>query len=90
MAEEREKLTARWGRAADYLFGRNMLIGIASFMLLIISGYATWHGMRDFIVVLHHDDAREWRHIGFKRRAGDRGRRRADVLIKFMQPTDDR
>src|SRR5262249_48858697 len=34
----------------DYLFGRNTLIGIASFMLLIISGYATWHGMRDFIV----------------------------------------
>src|SRR6185436_19776542 len=29
---------------------RNTLIGIASFMLLIISGYATWHGMRDFIV----------------------------------------
>ena len=39
-----------WGRVADYLFGRNALIGIASFMLLIISGYATWHGMRDFII----------------------------------------
>jgi len=38
-----------WGRVADYLFGRNALIGIASFMLLILSGYATWHGMRDFI-----------------------------------------
>lgn len=38
------------GRAADYLFGRNSLIGIASLMLLMISGYATWHGMRDFIV----------------------------------------
>ena len=35
---------------ADYLFGRNALIGAASFMLLIISGYATWHGMRDFII----------------------------------------
>ncbi len=39
-----------WGRLADYLFGRNALIGVASFMLLIISGYATWHGMRDFII----------------------------------------
>jgi hypothetical protein len=39
-----------WGRVADYLFGRNALIGIASFMLLVLSGYATWHGMRDFII----------------------------------------
>jgi hypothetical protein len=39
-----------WGRVVDYLFGRNALIGIASFMLLILSGYATWHGMRDFII----------------------------------------
>jgi hypothetical protein len=38
------------GRTIDYIFGRNTLIGVASFMLLIISGYATWHGMRDFIV----------------------------------------
>ncbi len=38
------------GRTIDYVLGRNTLIGIASFMLLIISGYATWHGMRDFIV----------------------------------------
>jgi len=38
------------GRAIDYILGRNTLIGAASFMLLIISGYATWHGMRDFIV----------------------------------------
>src|SRR6185312_5810816 len=38
------------GRTVDYIFGRNTLIGVASFMLLIISGYATWHGMRDFIV----------------------------------------
>jgi hypothetical protein len=37
-------------RVIDYIFGRNTLIGLASFMLLIISGYATWHGMRDFIV----------------------------------------
>jgi hypothetical protein len=39
-----------WARMADYLFGRNALIGLASLMLLSISGYATWHGMRDFIV----------------------------------------
>lgn len=40
----------RIGSATDYIFGRNTLIGIASLMLLAISGYATWHGMRDFIV----------------------------------------
>jgi len=51
MAEERAKpFLAGWGRVADYLFGRNALIGVASFMLLILSGYATWHGMRDFII----------------------------------------
>jgi hypothetical protein len=38
------------GRTVDYILGRNTLIGVASFMLLTISGYATWHGMRDFIV----------------------------------------
>ena len=38
------------GRVVDYILGRNTLIGIASFMLLIIAGYATWHGMRDFII----------------------------------------
>ena len=37
-------------RTFDYILGRNTLIGIASFMLLMIAGYATWHGMRDFIV----------------------------------------
>jgi hypothetical protein len=39
-----------WGRVADYLLGRNTLIGVASLMLLVISGFATWHGMRDFII----------------------------------------
>jgi hypothetical protein len=39
-----------WARAADYVFGRNTLIGLAELMLLLIAGYATWHGMRDFIV----------------------------------------
>ena len=42
---------SRVARVIDYIFGRNTLIGIASFMLLIISGYATWHGMRDFIML---------------------------------------
>ena len=51
MAETRaEPRRLGWGRVADYLLGRNTLIGVASFMLLIISGYATWHGMRDFII----------------------------------------
>ena len=40
----------RVGRVIDYILGRNTLIGIASFMLLVIAGYATWHGMRDFII----------------------------------------
>ena len=39
-----------WKRVGDYLLGRSTLIGIASLLLLFISGYATWHGMRDFIV----------------------------------------
>jgi hypothetical protein len=39
-----------WKRVGEYLLGRSTLIGIASLMLLIISGYATWHGMRDFII----------------------------------------
>jgi hypothetical protein len=37
-------------KAFYYVLGRNTLIGIASLMLLLLSGYATWHGMRDFIV----------------------------------------
>src|SRR5204862_1203513 len=50
MADTRATPRLGWGRVADYLFGRNALIGAASFMLLIISGYATWHGLRDFII----------------------------------------
>ncbi len=50
MAETRESFVSGWGRVADYLFGRNALIGLASLMLLAISGFATWHGMRDFII----------------------------------------
>ena len=50
MADSRTTGISVWGRIADYLFGRNSLIGIASLMLLVISGYATWSGMNDFIV----------------------------------------
>ncbi|MGF1649476.1 MAG: hypothetical protein ACFCUN_03405 [Hyphomicrobiaceae bacterium] len=37
-------------RARSYIFGRNFLIGTASLMLLVISGFATWSGMADFII----------------------------------------
>jgi hypothetical protein len=50
MAESYAPSPSKWGRAADYLLGRNTLIGFASLMLLVISGFATWHGMRDFII----------------------------------------
>lgn len=50
MAEVRETSSNFIGRVIDYMFGRNTLIGLASLMLLAISGYATWSGMNDFIV----------------------------------------
>ncbi|MCB1506763.1 MAG: hypothetical protein KDJ47_17490 [Hyphomicrobiaceae bacterium] len=50
MADNRQTGVSVWGRIADYIFGRNSLIGIASLMLLVISGYATWSGMADFII----------------------------------------
>lgn len=50
MAEARAPALAGWSRVTDYLFGRNALIGAASLMLLVISGYATWSGMADFII----------------------------------------
>ena len=50
MAETNAPSPSKWGRVADYLLGRNTLIGVASLMLLVISGFATWHGMRDFII----------------------------------------
>ena len=48
----------RFYQATDYLLGRNTLIGIASLMLLILSGFATWHGMRDFIIGVSATPAR--------------------------------
>jgi hypothetical protein len=50
MAATTQNTRSLWGRATDYLLGRNTLIGIASIMLLLIAGFATWHGMRDFII----------------------------------------
>src|SRR5262245_1741163 len=58
MADARTTTLTGWARIADYLFGRNALIGLASLMLLLISGYATWHGMRDFIVGVSSTGAR--------------------------------
>lgn len=51
------------GRVIDYLFGRNSLIGLASLMLLAISGYATWSGMNDFIVGVSTSPASQGREI---------------------------
>ena len=48
-----------WKQVRDYLLGRSTLIGIASVMLLLISGYATWHGMRDFIVGVSSQPSQE-------------------------------
>jgi len=42
--------TPRGPSLTEYLFGRSPLIAIASIMLLMISGYATWSGMHDFII----------------------------------------
>jgi len=50
ISETKSATISRGARVIDYLLGRHTLIGVASFMLLIISGYATWHGMRDFII----------------------------------------
>ncbi|MEO1336662.1 MAG: hypothetical protein AAFV29_13510, partial [Myxococcota bacterium] len=51
------KLRNRLGGAGDYLFGRNTTIGIAGLMLLVLSGYATWMGMTDFVIGLSQSPA---------------------------------
>lgn len=63
MAEPSGSLFNRWGRINDYMFGRNTLIGIASLMLLLISGYATWSGMSDFIIGASTSTATQSREI---------------------------
>ena len=50
MSETGNLVRNRLGGFGDYLFGRNAAIGMASLMLLTLSGYATWSGMHDFIV----------------------------------------
>jgi len=50
VAETRQSRIPTIASVLDYMFGRNALIGFASLMLLVISGYATWSGMSDFIV----------------------------------------
>jgi len=57
MTDGRATAYTAWGRVIDYLFGRNALIGIASLLLLLISGYATWVGMTDFIVGVQSEGA---------------------------------
>ncbi len=65
MAEVRRTALSGWGRVIDYLFGRNALIGVASLMLLAISGFATWSGMADFILgVQTSDNPNQLREIG--------------------------
>jgi hypothetical protein len=50
MAEAASTTVRTRRKTLDYILGRNMMIGVASLMLLFLSGYATWHGMRDFII----------------------------------------
>jgi hypothetical protein len=47
----------------EYLFGRNALLAIASAMLLLISGFATWSGMNDFIIGASSSGADKGREI---------------------------
>src|SRR5262245_4511893 len=63
MADGRTTSLSGWARLTDYLFGRNALIGLASLMLLMISGYATWHGMRAFIIGVSTSSASPGREI---------------------------
>ncbi|MGI9410917.1 MAG: hypothetical protein ACR2OV_12640 [Hyphomicrobiaceae bacterium] len=63
MAEVRGTQDNFIGRVIDYMFGRNTLIGVASLMLLAISGYATWSGMNDFIVGVSTSPAAQGRQI---------------------------
>jgi hypothetical protein len=64
MAERGGTMLSGWGRVMDYLFGRNALIAIASAMLLVISGYATWSGMNDFIIGASSSSASKGRELG--------------------------
>ncbi len=63
MARRTGQPDSTFGRVINYLLGRNSLIGIASLMLLCISGYATWSGMSDFIVGVSTSPASQAREI---------------------------
>jgi hypothetical protein len=64
MAEGRGTVMSGGSRVIDYLFGRNALIALASAMLLLISGYATWSGMNDFIIGASSSSAPKGRELG--------------------------
>ena len=73
-----------WGRATDYLLGRNTLIGVASFMLLIISGlrHLARHARLHHRRLVHADEpgpGAARRHVVLQRRARHRRRRRAHL-----------
>jgi hypothetical protein len=59
MAKTQTAWQIDWRWAEQYLLGRSTLIGVASLMLLLISGYATWHGMRDFIIGVSGEGSHE-------------------------------
>lgn len=61
--EQQNQFKSQLSRAKDYVFGRNALIGVASLMLLVISGYATWSGMNDFIVGVSTSPASQGREL---------------------------
>lgn len=63
MTDDQPAALTGWARIGDYIFGRNALIGIASMMLLVISGYATWAGMNDFIIGVSAQSASHAREI---------------------------
>lgn len=58
MADNEPKQPSLIARTFDYILGRNTLLGLAELMLLLIAGYATWHGMRDFIVGVSQSPAK--------------------------------
>ena len=47
---QRNRILDQARRTREYILGAEPLIGVASVMLLLLSGYATWSGMSDFIV----------------------------------------
>lgn len=63
MADDGQSQSAGRHGFSSFLFGRNTLIGIASLMLLAISGYATWIGMSDFIIGVQSDAGNQARDI---------------------------